>query len=123
MAGGGFESPRRLPASLASLAESHPERPVAVCRELTKRFEEVARGSASWRRGPDAAQGRVTLVVGGAPPSGRPDMSAALEAVAELLAAGAPRRVAADVVARLTGISRNRLYRELALVGFDRRHD
>ena len=53
-------------------------------------------------------------------------MSAALEAVAELVAAGAPRRVAADVVARLTGVSRNRLYRELALVavfGRLRRHD
>ena len=41
-----FESPNRLPASLASLAEAQPERPVAVCRELTKRFEEVVRGSA-----------------------------------------------------------------------------
>ena len=42
-----FESPRRLPASLASLAEAHPDRPVAVCRELTKRFEEVVRGPPS----------------------------------------------------------------------------
>ena len=41
-----FESPRRLPASLASLAAADPERPVAVCRELTKRFEEVVRGAA-----------------------------------------------------------------------------
>jgi 16S rRNA (cytidine1402-2'-O)-methyltransferase len=111
----GFESPRRLPASLASLAESHPERPVAVCRELTKRFEEVARGSArklATRFG-TPPKGEVTLVVGGASAVGQDaDMSAALESVAELLAAGAPRRVAADVVARLTGISRNRLYRE-----------
>src|SRR5687767_14827319 len=38
-----FESPRRLPASLASLAAASPERPVAVCRELTKRFEELVR--------------------------------------------------------------------------------
>ena len=42
-----FESPRRLPASLASLAAAMPERPVAVCRELTKRFEEVIRGTAA----------------------------------------------------------------------------
>ena len=42
-----FESPRRLPASLASLAGALPERPVAVCRELTKRFEEVVRGTAA----------------------------------------------------------------------------
>jgi 16S rRNA (cytidine1402-2'-O)-methyltransferase len=110
-----FESPRRLPASLASLAESHPDRPVAVCRELTKRFEEVARGSAGElaTRFGTPPKGEVTLVVGGAPAVGQDaDMSAALESIAELLAAGAPRRVAADVVARLTGISRNRLYRE-----------
>ncbi len=40
-----FESPRRLPASLAILAEELPGRPAAVCRELTKVFEEVVRGS------------------------------------------------------------------------------
>src|SRR3954469_16370953 len=40
-----FESPQRLPATLRSLAAVQPERRVAVCRELTKRFEEVVRGS------------------------------------------------------------------------------
>src|SRR5689334_3953837 len=35
----GFESPQRLPATLRSLAAADPEREVAVCRELTKRFE------------------------------------------------------------------------------------
>src|SRR5918999_3732558 len=40
-----FESPRRLPASLAVLAEAMPERPAAVCRELTKVFEETVRGT------------------------------------------------------------------------------
>jgi 16S rRNA (cytidine1402-2'-O)-methyltransferase len=39
-----FESPKRLPTSLAALARIDPERRVAVCRELTKRFEEVVRG-------------------------------------------------------------------------------
>ncbi len=42
-----FESPRRLAATLALLAERDPERPVAVCRELTKLHEEVRRGSAA----------------------------------------------------------------------------
>src|SRR4051795_5300823 len=42
-----FESPRRLPASLRSLAGAFPDRAVAVCRELTKKFEEVVRGSAA----------------------------------------------------------------------------
>ena len=55
-----FESPRRLPATLRSLAAAQPERPVAVCRELTKRFEEVVRGSAARRGGAvlRAAEGR-----------------------------------------------------------------
>src|SRR5215468_11548219 len=42
-----FESPQRLPATLRSLAAAGPEREVAVCRELTKRFEEVVRGTAA----------------------------------------------------------------------------
>ena len=42
-----FESPRRLPATLRSLADAEPAREVAVCRELTKKFEEVVRGTAA----------------------------------------------------------------------------
>jgi 16S rRNA (cytidine1402-2'-O)-methyltransferase len=108
-----FESPKRLPASLASLAEAQPERPVAVCRELTKRFEEVVRGSARELadRFGSPPKGEVTLVLGPAVEKLEPDESAALAAVSELVAAGVPRRQAADVVARLTGIARNALYR------------
>jgi 16S rRNA (cytidine1402-2'-O)-methyltransferase len=111
-----FESPRRLPASLASLAAAEPERPVAVCRELTKRFEEVARGPAreiaeQFREPP---RGEVTVVLGAG--SGEPASSAAeaeaVAAVGELVAAGVPRRGAVDLVSRLTGLSRNRLYRD-----------
>src|SRR5216117_3951583 len=60
-----FESPRRLPASLRSVADALPERPVAVCRELTKRFEEVVRGSALEvaRRFPEPPRGEITIVV------------------------------------------------------------
>ena len=108
-----FESPKRLPDSLASLAEAQPERPVAVCRELTKRFEEVVRGSARELadRFGSPPKGEVTLVLGPAVEKPEPDESAALAAVSELVAAGVPRRQAADVVARLTGIARNALYR------------
>jgi 16S rRNA (cytidine1402-2'-O)-methyltransferase len=107
-----FESPQRLPASLASLARVDPDRVVAVCRELTKRFEEVVRGSAAElaARFAEPPKGEITLVFGGAA-AGVDDDSGALEAVAELVAAGTPRRAAADVVSRLTGVSRNRLYR------------
>ena len=106
-----FESPRRLPASLRSLATAQPERQVAVCRELTKRFEEVVRGSAgevSARFG-EPPKGEITIVLG--PGADDPESSASVEAVAELVAAGVSRRQAADVVSRLTGASRNELYR------------
>ena len=108
-----FESPRRLPASLASLATADPERPVAVCRELTKRFEEVVRGAAAEvaERFAEAPKGEVTIVVGAARESAGVDEAAAFEALEALLASGASRRGAADVVARLTGVPRNRLYR------------
>jgi 16S rRNA (cytidine1402-2'-O)-methyltransferase len=107
-----FESPQRLPATLRSLAEALPEREIAVCRELTKRFEEVARGTAAELadRFREPPKGEITLVIGGG--EGVPRAEAeALEAVAELVAAGVARRRAAELVARLTGVSRNALYR------------
>ena len=110
-----FESPKRLPATLRSLAAALPERQVAVCRELTKRFEEVVRGSAAEvaTRFPEPPKGELTLVVGAADPEAGPaDAAGALAAVIELVAAGVPRRQAADVVARLARISRNTLYAE-----------
>jgi 16S rRNA (cytidine1402-2'-O)-methyltransferase len=109
-----FESPRRLPASLASLARAQPERPVAVCRELTKRFEEVVRGSAAGvaERFVEPPKGEITVVIGGqrAAPDGEGEADA-LAAVAELVREGVGRRQAADLVARLTRLPRNRLYR------------
>jgi 16S rRNA (cytidine1402-2'-O)-methyltransferase len=106
-----FESPRRLPASLRSLAAAQPEREVAVCRELTKKFEEVVRGSASEvaARFAEPPKGEITLVLGAG--ADEPESSASVEAVAELVAAGVSRRQAVDLVSRLTGASRNELYR------------
>jgi 16S rRNA (cytidine1402-2'-O)-methyltransferase len=109
-----FESPRRLPASLRSLAEADPARPVAVCRELTKRFEDVVRAGAveAAARFAEPPRGEITLVIGGTVSSSGPDgRDAARAAVAELVAAGTPRRVAAEVVARLTDVAKNDLYR------------
>jgi 16S rRNA (cytidine1402-2'-O)-methyltransferase len=106
-----FESPQRLPATLRSLAEVEPERAVALCRELTKRFEEVVVGTASEVAGrfAQAPKGEITLVLG--PTSIAPENEAAFEAVAELVATGVARRPAAELVSRLTGVSRNELYR------------
>ena len=107
-----FESPQRLPKTLRSLAAAAPQRQVAVCRELTKRFEEVARGDASAlaERYAEPPKGEITLVLG--PVEAEPRRGEARAAVAELVSAGAPRRVAVDVVGRLTDVSRNELYRE-----------
>jgi 16S rRNA (cytidine1402-2'-O)-methyltransferase len=107
-----FESPRRLPVSLAALAQVDPDRQLAICRELTKRFEEVTRGTAGElaSRFREPVKGEVTIVVGHAPEK-RAVLGEAVVAVRELVAAGAPRRPAADAVARLVGVSRNDLYR------------
>lgn len=106
-----FESPRRLPSALRSLAASDSSRVVAVCRELTKRFEEVVSGSAAElaKRFAEPPKGEITLVIGGG--AEERDVGAARVAVGELVAAGTPRRVAVDVVSRLTDTSRNDLYR------------
>ena len=106
-----FESAQRLPETLRSLAAAAPAREVAVCRELTKRFEEVARGTATElaERFAEPPRGEITLVLAAAAVSADP--AAAQQAVADLVAAGTPRRVAAEVVSRLTDVSRNALYR------------
>jgi 16S rRNA (cytidine1402-2'-O)-methyltransferase len=108
-----FESPRRVAATLGVLAELDPGRPVAVCRELTKVHEEVVRGSAAEvarRLGERDVRGEVVLVVGAAA-GGTADRAAALDALRRLVAAGARTRPAATVVASLTGVPANDLYR------------
>jgi 16S rRNA (cytidine1402-2'-O)-methyltransferase len=106
-----FESPHRLTGSLRSLAAFDAEREVAVCRELTKRFEEIARGTAAElaERLVEPPKGEITLVVAAGAAESDPEL--ARRAVADLVAAGTPRGVAAEVVARLTDTSRNDLYR------------
>ena len=111
-----FESPRRLGASLASLAAFDGSRAVAVCRELTKLHEEIVRGSASelasrWAR--EAPRGEIVVVVAPAE-AGAGDEERAVAALEALVAAGARARPAAAVVAGLTGVAANRLYRAVA---------
>jgi 16S rRNA (cytidine1402-2'-O)-methyltransferase len=110
-----FESPRRLAATLAVLAEADPARRVAVCRELTKLHEEVVRGTAAelaerFARTP--VRGEIVLVIEGAEAAGV-ERESALRALRDLVAAGARPRPAASAVARLTGLGANELYREL----------
>ncbi len=112
-----FESPRRVPTTLAVLAELDPEREVAVCRELTKAHEEIIRGAAvelAARYAEAAPKGEVVLVIGPASASGDGAAGpAGLDALRRLVDAGAQPRKAAAVVAELTGGSANALYRAL----------
>ena len=88
---------------------------MAVCRELTKAHEEVVRGSAAElaeRYAEAPPRGEVVLVLGPREGAGG-DVQAGLEALRDLVAAGAKPRPAAAVVARLTGTSANELYRAL----------
>src|SRR4051812_32387588 len=89
-----FESPKRVGASLRVLAELDPERPVAVCRELTKLHEEIVRGTArelAARYADEPPRGEVVLVIGGAPARAGAD-PAAVDAVRRLVEAGARAR-------------------------------
>ncbi|MFC7432537.1 MULTISPECIES: 16S rRNA (cytidine(1402)-2'-O)-methyltransferase [unclassified Agrococcus] len=106
-----FESPHRIADALADVAHVLGDRPVAVARELTKRFEEVRRGTAAelepWAR--EGVKGEIVLVIGGAQPA-----PASLEdAVADVLArvaAGERLKEAAGAVAERTGRGRSELY-------------
>ena len=109
-----FESPQRIVQSLTVLARALGDRRVAVCRELTKRFEQVLRGTAedASRRLKQPVKGEITLVIAPADVAAADaDYAVAVSAVAELVSAGVGRRAAADLVSRLTGLPRNTLYR------------
>ena len=110
-----FESPRRLPATLADLAAAlGPDRPVAVARELTKMFETVWRGSLGEAAagGPEARGEQVIVIgpAGAAPEASDEQVAGALRAE---LDRGASRRDASTAVAGRLGVSRRRAY-ELA---------
>jgi 16S rRNA (cytidine1402-2'-O)-methyltransferase len=107
-----FEAPHRLAATLAAMAQAFgADRLAAVCRELTKTYEEVRRGSlaelAQWAQA--GVRGEITLVVSGAPPpgsgSGGPLPPAALAAlVAAREDAGETRKEAIAAVAAAQGL-------------------
>ncbi|MGH3739222.1 MAG: 16S rRNA (cytidine(1402)-2'-O)-methyltransferase [Micromonosporaceae bacterium] len=110
-----FEAPHRIAATLGDLAASFgPERPAALCRELTKTFEEVRRAPlASLAAGveSDPPRGEITLVVAGAPVvavARTPEELAAM--VAEREAAGTPRKEAIRDVARQLDLPKREVY-------------
>ncbi|MFF1907007.1 16S rRNA (cytidine(1402)-2'-O)-methyltransferase [Kitasatospora sp. NPDC058218] len=75
-----FEAPHRIAETLAAMAEAFgADRPAAVCRELTKTYEEVKRGPlgelAQWAA--EGVRGEITVVVAGAPPAAPQELSPA----------------------------------------------
>jgi 16S rRNA (cytidine1402-2'-O)-methyltransferase len=116
-----YEAPHRLAETLAALGEGlGAERPAAVARELTKRFEEVRRdslGALAAHYAAEAARGEVVVVIGPAPPE---TTSAATldDRLQAALAAGLSLRDAAATVAEATGLPRRQVYaRALELAG------
>lgn len=109
-----FEAPHRLATALGAMTEVFgPERPAAVCRELTKTYEEVRRGGlaelAEWAV--EGVRGEITVVVSGLPAGvGVVGLEDGVARVAELVAAGTRRKEAAAQVAAETGLSKKALY-------------
>jgi 16S rRNA (cytidine1402-2'-O)-methyltransferase len=117
-----FEAPHRTADSLAAMAAVFgPERPAAVCRELTKTYEEVVRGALSdlvaWASAP--VRGEVTLVVGGSPLV-LTDLAGAVGQVLALTGEGAKLKPAVAEVAGRTGLAKNLLYDHALQAGRDR---
>ena len=108
-----FEAPHRLAAMLGDLAAVFGERQIAICRELTKTYEEVIRGELTELAASlGEVRGEVTVVVAGWQPnlSAQTDLAALVRAVSERVAAGVDRREALTAVAAEAGVPRRRLY-------------
>ena len=114
-----FESVHRLTEALTAMATAFgPDRPAALCRELTKTYEEVRRGPladlVAWAAG--GVRGEVTVVVGGAGTApaagaaGPPDAAALAARVAEAVDGGLTRKVAIADVARTAGLPKRVVY-------------
>lgn len=118
-----FESPRRTAATLAAMATGFgADRPAAVCRELTKTYEEVRRGAlgelSDWAAEREIL-GEITIVVGGAPPvvpvdladpEAADDVATLVAEVKTKVAAGQRLKEAVAEVAARSGVLKRGLY-------------
>ncbi|GMA20620.1 ribosomal RNA small subunit methyltransferase I [Arsenicicoccus piscis] len=107
-----FEAPHRVDDTLAAMAEAFGvDRPAACCRELTKTYEEVVRGTLAdlveWSAG--EVRGEITLVVAGAQPVAA-DPEAAIDQVIARVDAGERLKDACAAVAAATGLPKRELY-------------
>lgn len=113
-----YESPHRVVAAVESIAHAYGERPVALCRELTKLHEEVLRlpadELAANLAARDAIKGEIALVI--APPDVRAQQEASLddpalrERIAAELSAGTSKSALAKQLSRELGLPKNKLY-------------
>ncbi len=109
-----FEAPHRLAVMLAACAASFgADRRAAVCRELTKTYEQVVRGSltelVAWAEASEV-RGEITVVVEGAPERPVTDLAELVRAVQQLVSAGSRLKDAVSVVAEQYGASKHDLY-------------
>lgn len=134
-----YEAPHRLPSTLKDLLECLGDRPVSLCREITKLFEETWRGplSAAIGKAGEGCRGEYVLVVGGAPDASREGLlegrcgcvtgaddseqeaervtdAAVLAQLKEAVASGLSRRDAARKIARELSLPFRALYRKSA---------
>ena len=111
-----YEAPHKLAATLRDLADTFgADRPLTLCRELTKLHEEVSRttlGQAAAWYGENAPKGEFVLVVRGAEPlpEGEASLEDGLALVDRLRGEGMSLRDAVKRAARELGLSRNELY-------------
>ena len=109
-----FESPHRVHDTLAAMAEAFgPERPAAVCRELTKTYEEVLRGSLAElaaRAGEEQLRGEISIVVAGAQEQAPPSVEDLVPAVVTQVDAGTRLKEAVAEVAQRAGVPKRDLY-------------
>lgn len=108
-----YEAPHRIAAAIEDLrARFGDEREIVVCRELTKKFEEVTRltlgAVPDWLAQPHRQQGEFALVLA---PGGAPQSAIDAERVLSLLLEALGPAEAAKLAARITGVPRNELYR------------
>ena len=110
-----YEAPHRVLATVAALLERFgPERELAIARELSKKFEEIARmrlaDAPGWlAAGPHRQQGEFVLVL--APGQARSADMAEATRVLKILMEKLPAGDAAKLASRITGVPRNDLYR------------
>ena len=110
-----FEAPHRVLESLQAMSDVFgPERPAALCRELTKTYEEVLRGTLDEviAAATNGVRGEVTLVVQGAPPTPEAtwDVQALAARVADRMEAGESSKEAIAAVAQILDLPRRQVF-------------